>query len=225
MDDAGDAPAARHAGCFANRVRGLWAIAIVVLNFGCAAGSGARPAWAAWAERQGGLAAGASVEQARAAAALDRLRGSAPGGSCPSVHVLAAERACAYAWPDGTVFVTGGLLRVLSDDELAAAIAHELGHLSGARAAAGGASAPAALEGFPALSGDHEACADAIACDLLDRAGLAPAALAHALEKVRDDPLTPPVCREPLGRRVRLLEMRAMAPTGESCTNCRSQTN
>jgi Zn-dependent protease with chaperone function len=98
------------------------------------------------------------------------------------------------------------LLHLLTDDELAAAVAHELGHLSAGHAAGG----PAALGGAPAAHpADHEARADAIACDLLDAVGLTPTALARALAKVRDDPLTPRTCNEPLDRRVRLLERRA----------------
>jgi len=218
---AGIRPGARHAGCFANGVRGLWVIAIVVLNVGCADGP-ARPSWAAWADRQGGLATDPGADQARAAAALDRLRGLAPTGGNLSVRVLVADRACAYAWPDGTVFVTQGLLRLLSDDELAAAVAHEVAHLSGIGPAGDAPAAPVALEGMSGLATDHEARADAIACDLLDRAGLTPSSLARALGKVRDDPLTPRACNEPLDRRVRLLERRAATQPGGPCTNCRS---
>jgi len=191
-----------------------------MLNVGCATRT-AEPSWAAWAARQGGIVATADAGHLRAVAALERFRqfGSGSGRSL-SVQVLASERACAYAWPDGTVFVARGLLRLLNDDELAAAVAHELAHLSAGPAPVEIGNMPAALRGTSALPADHESRADAIACDLLDGIGLSPAPLARALAKVRDDPLTPRACGEPLDRRVRLLERRAMAVHPENpCTS------
>ena len=37
----------------------------------------------------------------------------------------------AYGWRGGNLFLTRGLVDVMDDDELAAAVAHELGHLLG----------------------------------------------------------------------------------------------
>lgn len=180
----------------------------------------AEPSWTAWAARQGGVVPAADAERLRAVEALDRFRRPASGIERPSsVQVLASGRACAYAWPDGTVFVTRGLLRLLTDDELTAAVAHELAHLSAGPTAEEAGNMPAALRGTPALPTDHESRADAIACDLLNEIGLTPAPLARALAKVRADPLTPRACGEPLDRRVRLLERRSAVQPRDSCTS------
>jgi len=45
------------------------------------------------------------------------------------LHVLQNEGVVAYSWPSGDVFLSAGLVNIATDDEIAAAIAHELGHL------------------------------------------------------------------------------------------------
>jgi Zn-dependent protease with chaperone function len=119
--------------------------------------------------------------------------------------VLASGRPCAYAWPDGTLFVTRGLLDLLDDDELAAALAHEMGHLSVGPATGYAALADEADAEPAAGTADVETTADAAGCDLLRASGLSLAALARALAKVRDAPQTPAACRPALSRRIRRL--------------------
>jgi hypothetical protein len=86
----------------------------------------------------------------------------------------------AWAWPDGRVQVSRVLVDRLDDDELAAALAHELGHLLD-----GGnlSSAPLALSGSPRV-GDLEDRADRIGCCLLERRGVPCEAMARMLTAV-----------------------------------------
>ena len=108
----------------------------------------ARPASAdrqRWVAVCGGLCGGSRA--ARAAAVAARL---SPALARPvRAPVLACDDVCAYAWRDGTVYVTAALVDRLDDEELAAAIAHELGHL----VADGHLRAIAALDGGAALDG------------------------------------------------------------------------
>ncbi|MDB5298918.1 MAG: hypothetical protein JWO87_581 [Phycisphaerales bacterium] len=176
----------------------------LVLQF-CAAGCGvdqtasdsARDRWARqWPEPVGH---GTEPEARRAALAMDRLRVQSwvqPAG----LHVLANRRPAAFAWPDRHVYVTTGLLALLDDDELTAALAHELGHLQARDRHL------AALRG-PAAD-DIETRADELGCELLKAGGIRPAVLARALAKVRDAPDTPVQCREALTHRIEWLRLR-----------------
>lgn len=84
----------------------------------------------------------------------------------------------AWAWPDGRIEVSQLLLDLLDDDELAAALAHELGHLLD-----GGhlARVSRALTGDTA---DLERRADGIACQLLNRRGISGEAMVRMLSKL-----------------------------------------
>lgn len=91
----------------------------------------------------------------------------------------------AWSWPDGRIRVSRALVDALDDDELRAALAHEIGHLLDAGTVAGGTSA---LAGGPASSG-HDAAgietrADALACGLLRAGGADAAALPRMLRTV-----------------------------------------
>jgi hypothetical protein len=83
----------------------------------------------------------------------------------------------AWAWPDGRIEVSGALVDRLDDEELAAALAHELGHLlddghlPGRHALDGGA-------------GDAERRADRLGCGLLRRHAIPGAAMPRMLAKV-----------------------------------------
>lgn len=79
----------------------------------------------------------------------------------------------AWSWPDGDVRVSRSLVELLDDEELAAALAHELGHLLDGGHLDG---LPAALAGASRGAGE-EARADLLGCALLARAGTRPAAL------------------------------------------------
>jgi hypothetical protein len=85
----------------------------------------------------------------------------------------------AWAWPKGPIHVSRALVDLADDDELAAALAHELGHLS----ADGTWHGPlASLAG--AANPDAEARADELGCRLLALRGIPPAATVRLLEKL-----------------------------------------
>ena len=48
---------------------------------------------------------------------------------CCHYEIADGSNAGAFAWPDGRIRVTRGLIDLLNDEELAAAVAHEIGHL------------------------------------------------------------------------------------------------
>ena len=127
-----------------------------------------------------------SPERRRADAALARLS-AALDGRVIRLAVGDSSDVAAYAWPDGRVLLTRGLVRLLDDEELAAAVAHELGHL----VADGHLRTVAALGGAPAggaSAADAESRADAAGCGLLAAAGYAPHAMPRMLGKVSRAP-------------------------------------
>ena len=89
----------------------------------------------------------------------------------------------AWSWPDGRVRVSRSLVDLLDEDELAAAIAHELGHLLDGGELPG---AEAALGGSDPIGDDSgpETRADWIGCRLLAARGGSPEALVRMLAKV-----------------------------------------
>jgi predicted Zn-dependent protease len=92
-------------------------------------------------------------------------------------RVTARTGVGAWAWPDGRIEVSRALVDRLDDQELAAALAHELGHLLD-----GGH-----LPGHHALdggSGDAERRADRLGCRLLLRHGIPASAMPRMLAKV-----------------------------------------
>jgi predicted Zn-dependent protease len=129
---------------------------------------------AAWSQDEGGEVADARVERVRAIG-----EGLAEKASCTGVtfHVLRNTGITAYSWPTGEVFMTSGLVDRASDDELAAAIAHELGHLVAGR------EGKASLRGINAPL-EVEQQADAIGCELLQASGRSPKSLVSMLQKV-----------------------------------------
>lgn len=93
-------------------------------------------------------------------------------GSVPAVEVIRAPRPGAVADFPSTVRLTSGLLdSVRSDDELAFAIAHELGHLSLHHS-----STPALMGNRTRTMIDEELAADRIAMRLLEGARFSPTA-------------------------------------------------
>lgn len=125
-----------------------------------------RPLGSDWITSRGGVDTGPAQE--RAVSALTRL---ALGAARIEVRVLADEDLGAWAWPDGRVAVTRGLVEMLEEAPLAAALAHEIGHL----VLGGHLRTDLGLprEGRP----DDEHAADRVARRLLDRSGVAPGAL------------------------------------------------
>jgi len=172
--------------------------AIVPLLIGC--GSTARQQ--AWCSAQGGLLI--DGRQARAEAAAARF--SASFSTPPLVHVLNIGTAGAYGWPDGNIFVTRGLMDILNNDELAAAIAHEMGHLL----------ADGHLRTVVSLNGcckepDAEARADAVGSELLQIQGIPAQAMIAMLQKVRQSLISSPSCQQAIGYRIDLLTARVRA--------------
>lgn len=117
-----------------------------------------------------------------------------------NIHVLNSRSVGAWAWRDGSVIVSAGLVRMMSDDELAAVVAHELGHLR-----AGGVAMVSAFDGCGA-GGKAETRADAEAWRLLVDRHVPVGSLAEALVKVRDLPGTSYEVRVHLNDRIRLLQ-------------------
>jgi Zn-dependent protease with chaperone function len=165
---------------------------------GCASGGkaplSARERWAR--QWSAGPDDNAAADSQRATLALDRLRGAAAVPAA-GIHVLVCRRPSAFAWPDRHVYVTTGLLALLNDDELTAAVAHELGHLQARDHQLASLRGPAA--------DDVEARADALGCEIMKSRGISPEVLARALAKVRDAYDTPAQCRDALTRRIEWL--------------------
>jgi hypothetical protein len=86
----------------------------------------------------------------------------------------------AWAWPDRRIRVSRALVDLLDDDELAAALGHELGHLLDR----GDLPAPPVALLGGSGGDDLEARADQIGCRLLAARGLASDAMARMLAKV-----------------------------------------
>jgi predicted Zn-dependent protease len=83
----------------------------------------------------------------------------------------------AYSAPDGRIIVTQGLLRsITTEEEVAAAIAHEMGHLIVGMK-------PKSIRGFT-MVGNGEFTADKLGIQTLEKAGINPLCLASMLETV-----------------------------------------
>lgn len=174
----------------------LFAIAALVI--GCSSTTRQQ----AWCSAQGGLLIDAHQRRAEAVAS----RFSASFSVLPPVHVLNSECVGAYGWPDGNIFVTRGLMDLLSDDELAAAIAHEMGHLL----------ADGHLRSVVGLNGcckepDAEARADGVGFELLENRGIPAHAMIDMLQKFRNALVSSPSCQQAIGHRIELLKARAQA--------------
>lgn len=156
---------------------------------------------ASWVRQHGGLVEGAAVQ--RVAAACRRLTADTPCGQV-SVFVLASDTVAAHVWPAGEIYVTRGLLDRMDDEELAAAVAHEIGHLLEQNR---GFAAVWSLGGAEAAS-DVEVRADMIGCQLLRSHGLRADAMVRMLEKVRASRCADLSCCKALTRRIESLRPR-----------------
>jgi Zn-dependent protease with chaperone function len=131
-----------------------------------------------------GPAAGRDAARAdRIARASERVVPASLRGGFLDVGLSSRDELGAWSWPDGRIRVSRSLVDLLDDEELAAAIAHELGHLL-----AGGElpDVAAALGGTEWSSDDSapETQADWIGCRLLAARGESPEALVRMLAKV-----------------------------------------
>jgi hypothetical protein len=145
------------------------------------------PQWKRWSMARGGVvdAQHSLAIQQRADAALARLN-LAPTGLnlAPTglnldptergivLRILDSSRVAAYAWRDGSIFLTRGLLQVVNDDELSAAIAHEIGHLRGL--------------GDDLSHVAAEQLADELGCETLVASGIEPLNMLDMLVKLDD---------------------------------------
>lgn len=145
---------------------------------------------------QGGIVHDARLNRARAECAI-----LSPSADRPvHVQVLDNDSVGAYGWPDGNLFVTRGLVDLLTDKELAAAIAHEMGHLLND----GHLHTVVSLRGC-SVSPDIEERADSIGVRLLEEHGIARGAMVSMLEKVRSSPGMSASCQPALDHRIELL--------------------
>jgi len=176
--------------------RGILLLFLATLIAGCASSTHVSMSPSEkWIQRQGGECVGDDACRVnrladRLAAMIDRpIR----------VTVVGRDELLAFGWPGGRVFVTRGLVRACSDDELTAVIGHEMGHLL----QDGHLHTTVSLTGQP--NPDREAGADAISVRLLTTAGLPSSSMRTALMKVAaDQPERSPV-REALRSRIALL--------------------
>jgi predicted Zn-dependent protease len=121
------------------------------------------------------------------------------------VLVVNSGEVGAFGWRTGPLVITRGLLESVDDDELAAAVAHEVGHLIGD----GHVHAVAALRGCDSSS-DAEIRADAVAVNVLSAAGLPESALRRLLEKLSADGRLSASCRDHLRMRIERLTSRSV---------------
>ncbi|MBZ5536811.1 MAG: M48 family metallopeptidase [Acidobacteriia bacterium] len=140
-----------------------------------------------------------------ALATMDRLIERLTVSSNPDTHfqavILSLEQVNAFSVSDGRIIVTEGLLRTISTEEqLAAAIAHEMGHRINAVKAT-------ETRAFAATD-DEEFTADTFAIQVLTQAGFNPNCLAEMLRVVlhSDGSSFPKAQIKQLSSRIRKIE-------------------
>ena len=166
---------------------------------GCLVGCGTSGDPGRWAQRMGGTLHDARAQRAEAALAVL----APPSGEDVRVRVLDVAAVGAYAWPDGEIFVTRGLVDLLPQRELVAAIAHEAGHLLDGRHLRG----PVSLHGYSSDS-DAEVRADAAGVWLLRRRGFDDRVMSSMLQRVCASAAVSATCRPGLRRRIGALASR-----------------
>jgi predicted Zn-dependent protease len=150
-----------------------------------------------WAGEHGGVLVDA--RQDRAERTLARLSVANVTSKRLSIAILDTSAIGAFSWPCGQVFVTRGLVDLVDDDELCAAIAHEAGHL----VVDGHLPPPAALDGSRRSSRQGcEIVADRMACALLKGSSVDEQALPRLLKKIANQPAASPASRTQLSHRI-----------------------
>ena len=166
------------------------------------AGGCARTGMSTWMRDQGGLVSDA--RQAR----VDSVAGvllQQCGGKHIEIRVLDNDAVTAYSWRGGNLFLTRALVDLMDDDELAAVIAHELGHLLGG----GHVQSMTSLRGCEQERNlDVESRADLIGAELLSNSHISRMAMTSMLQKVRDQGRLPVECRRAVAQRIELLVTR-----------------
>ena len=139
------------------------------------------------------------ARQQRAEAVVARLTAGDPQLRV-KVQVLTTDAVCAFAWPNRTIYVTRGLMDRADDDVLAAALAHEMGHLL----SDGRARSFASLKGCD-QNADAEVRADAYGVALLRAKHVPTDSMTRMLRLVRDSNTLAPDCRRAMDHRIELL--------------------
>ena len=170
---------------------------ILAILAGCASEQDSRQVWV---RAQGGLDGGPAQR---------RLDGVVPPfvqrcvGGGVAVRVLNSGQPCAYGWNNGEIYLTRGLVALLDDEELLAAVAHELGHFL----RDGHVQSVVSLRGCSS-GADEESAADRVGVELLRTQGLDAGAMVRMLSKVARVEATPPACRRALQQRIETLSDR-----------------
>ena len=175
-------------------MRPLFCMTLLLIGLaGCDTASARR----AWTTAHGGEIIDAHLARAQAVAA--RLCSNDQQAPL-TFHILASSQIAAYSWPDSSIYLSQGLLDLLNDDELAAAIAHECGHLARQE----GDVAIASLRGCDEDLA-VEVRADAQGVQLLKANGMSPSVMARMLTKVRNSAQLSNTCRAAIERRIQIL--------------------
>jgi predicted Zn-dependent protease len=164
----------------------------VALACGCMAAPSQRQIWVT---QQGGTIAG--PDQIRAERVAGNLTCCCCKGTSINIQVFNSPVLAAYSWPDGKIFLSRGLMDQLDDQELSAAVAHEMGHLLGV----GAIHSIASLRGDLAKL-DVEKRADAIGVELLKSRGIGAGAMVRMLTKVECSSSLPVECRAAIHSRI-----------------------
>jgi len=174
-------------------VRVTLVLAMLGLMFGV--GCSPAPTQSAWVRSNGGLAG--KQEFAKAQVALALLSGAET--QAIQVSVINSDAVGAYAWPGGNVYLTRGLVELLDRQELAAALAHEIGHLIADQTL----NPPSSLGGTS--DNRSEISADAVGAQLLGKRGIKRDALVSMLRKVCCCPSVNSSCRRAMLERIEIL--------------------
>lgn len=172
---------------------------LVVVSFfsGCCPEQAAFRDQDRWLDQLGGVNSCPDLSQRLSTACQPLLRAA---GTRTEVRVVDSDRPGAWSWPNGKIYVSKGLMAMLTDAELAAVVGHELGHLL----REGHVKTQVALASSTASS-DVEADADDLSRSLLRSCGQDDAAMRSVLLKLADHPSTPALTRSALLVRARRL--------------------
>jgi hypothetical protein len=173
-------------------------ISIVALGGCAAAPRNEATAVTHWMRTQGGELTDARLIR------VDAIGGALPQNAIPvavKFHVLNTAAITAYSWDSGDIFISAGLVDAATDDEITAAIAHEMGHLVNA--------GDVGVSGLRGNNGglNVEERADATGVGLIQKTSRPPAALISLLTKVRAASASAD-SKEEIQKRINLLRSR-----------------
>jgi len=184
---------------------------LATLGMGCAAdqnSSAPGGPTASWVADRGGPST--ETYQSRAQRAASALICHCQGRPVV-VMVLATDNPAAFSWRDGHVYLTSGLMDRMNDADLAAVVAHELGHLIDNGIVRPPYSLGGAGEGVTG-DGDIEVRADALGVKMLEACGMKPQAMLEMLVKFKDFGSLSPATEATVGKRIAVLKERLGKP-------------